>query len=72
MELTAGGKSLVEVKIQKGIFQEDVIAMMLLSHLLLQKALEKINHQMYMDDIKLFTKNEKELEALIQMIRTSI
>ena len=30
------------------------------------KAQEKINHLMYMDDIKLFTKNWKELEILIQ------
>ena len=32
-------------------------------------SLEKINHLMYMDDIKLFTKYEKELENLIQTIR---
>ena len=30
---------------------------------------EKINHQMYMDDIKLFAKNEKELETLIHAVR---
>ena len=30
---------------------------------------EKINHLMYMDDIKLFAKNEKELETLINAIR---
>ena len=33
------------------------------------KLLEKINHQMYMDDIKLFTKSEKELDTLIQTMR---
>ena len=33
------------------------------------KSLEKINHLMYIDDIKIFTKNEKELETLIQTIR---
>ena len=33
------------------------------------KSQEKINHLMYMDDIKLFAKNEKELETLIQIIR---
>ena len=31
---------------------------------------EKINHLMYMDDIKLFAKNEKELEAHIHAVRT--
>ena len=30
---------------------------------------EKFNHLMYMDDIKLFAKNEKELETLIHTIR---
>ena len=30
---------------------------------------EKINHLMYMDDIKLFAKNEKELESLIHAVR---
>ena len=30
---------------------------------------EKINHLIYMDDIKLFAKNEKELETLIQAVR---
>ena len=33
------------------------------------KSHEKINHLMYMDDIKLFAKNEKELETLIQAVR---
>ncbi len=30
---------------------------------------EKINHLMYMDDIKLFAKNEKELETFIHTVR---
>ena len=34
------------------------------------KSQEKINHLMYIDDIKLFAKNEKELETLIQIVRT--
>ena len=36
----------------------------------LSRSQEKINHLMYMDDIKLFAKNEKELETLIHTIRT--
>ena len=78
VELTAGGRSLAEIKIQRGIFQGDalspllfIIAMMPLNHLFkkctagykLSKSQENINHLMYMDDIKLFTKNEKELET---------
>ena len=76
MELTGGGKSLVEVKIQRGIFPGNtlspflfVIAMMPLNHILrkctvgykLSKSLENINYLMYMDDITLFVKNEKEV-----------
>ena len=77
VELT-GGKTLAEVKIQKGIFQIDalspllyVIAMMPLSYILRKytggyefaKLQEKINHLMYMDDIKPFEENEKDLET---------
>ena len=35
----------------------------------LSRSQEKINHLMYMDDIKLFAKNEKELETLIHTVR---
>ena len=74
VELTAGGESLAEVKIQRGIFQGDalspflfVIAMIPLNHILrkciagykLSKSQEKINHLMYIDDIKLIARNEK-------------
>ena len=84
VELTVGGQSLAEVNIQKGLFQEDalspilfVIAMMPLNHILrkctagykLSKSQENINYLTYMDDIKLFAKNEKELETLIQTVR---
>ena len=84
VQLTAGGRSITETKIQRGIFQEDapsplqfIIAMMPLNHILrkcatgykLSRSQEKINHLMYMDDIKLFAKNEKELETLIHAVR---
>ena len=35
----------------------------------LRRLQEKINHLMYVDDIKLFAKNEKELETLIHAVR---
>ena len=35
----------------------------------LSRSQEKSNHKMYMDDIKLFAKNEKELETLIRAVR---
>ena len=84
VELTAGGKSLAETKIQRGIFQGDalspllfIIAKMPLNYIprkcttryKLSRSQEKINHLMYMDDIKLFTKNEKELGTLIHTVR---
>ena len=81
VELTAGGgKSLAEAKIQRGIFQGDalslllfVIALMLLNHILRKYTTEykrswsqeKINHLIYLGDIKLSAKNEKEFEILI-------
>ena len=36
---------------------------------MLSRSEEKINHLMYMDDIKLFAKNEKELETIIHAVR---
>ena len=84
VELTASEKSLAGAKIQRGIFQGDVlspllsiIAMMPLNHILrkciagykFSKSQEKINHLMYMNDTKLFAKNEKELETLIHAVR---
>ena len=76
VELTAGGKSFAEVKIQRGIIQGNalvfVIAMIFrkcTAGYKLSKLQEKINHLMYMDDIKRFAKNEIELEILIGAVR---
>ena len=74
VELITCGKSLTKAKMQRGIIQRDVllpllfvIAMMSLNHIFrkctggykLHETQEKSNHLMYMDDIKLFGKNEK-------------
>ena len=84
VELTAVGRSIAETKIQRRIFQGDaqspllfIIAMVPLDHILrkctaryqLSRSQEKINHLMYMDDIKLFAKNEKEQETHIHAVR---
>ena len=70
VELTVGGKSLDEAKVQRGINQGDtlssllfIIVLMPLNHIprkssagyKLSKS-KKINHLMYMDEIKLFAK----------------
>ena len=83
--MIAGGKSLAEAKIQRGIFQLDIlspllfiIAMMPLKHIFrkytagykLIKSQKNINHLMYKDDIELFAKNENELETLTRAVRT--
>ena len=84
VELTAGGRSFAEAMFQKGIFQGDALSplhfinvMMPLNHIPrkctteyeLSRSQEKINHLIYIDDIKLFAKNEKELETLIHVLR---
>ena len=84
VEFIARRKSLAKVKFQRGIFQGDalsplliIIAMMPLNHILrkctagykLTKSQEKINHLMYMENIKIFAKNEKELETIIHTVR---
>ena len=83
VELTAEGRRLAAAKIHRGIFQRDVlspllfiIAMMPLNYILrkstagykLSRSQENGNHSMYMDGIKLFSKNE-ELETLIHTVR---
>ena len=80
VELSAGGKTLTVVKIQKSIFQGNAlspllfaIAMMPLNYILkstlgptnLLNHKEKINHLMYMDDIKRLAKNEKRIGWLV-------
>ena len=76
MELTAGGKTLAEGKIQGGNFQGDVLLPLLLVIRMMTfnyienslratnyKTQEKINHFMYMEEIKLFAKKEKNGES---------
>ena len=83
VELTAGGRSSAETKTQRGILQGEalspllfIIAMMPLNHILRKctrghklSRSQEINCLIYMDDIKLFAKKEKELETLILAIR---
>ena len=84
VELTCANQQLEEVNIKRGIFQGDalspllfVVAMIPLTHVLRKiksgyeftKSKKKINHLLYMDDLKLYAKNEKELDSLVQTVR---
>ena len=83
VELICNNENLGEEEIKRGIFQGDslapllfVIALIPLTQIL--KATrhcyslankEKINHLLYMDDLKLYAKTEEELDSLVQTVR---
>ena len=79
-----GNSELGEVDIKRGIFQGDFsspltfVLELIPLRLILAKAKapyefsaskEKINHVLFMDDLKFCSRNEKELDSLIQTIR---
>ena len=83
-ELTASNQRLGNVKIRRGIFQGDslspllfVLVMIPLTLVLrqtkasyeLKKGGKKINHLLFMDDLKLFTKNEDQIDNLVNTVR---
>ena len=83
-ELTSCGESLAKVNIRRGIFQGDslspllfVICLIPLTHVL-HKANErytlgggeKINHLLFMDDLKLYGKSENEIKGLVSTVET--
>ena len=83
VELTIGSDVLGEVKINRGIFQGDslspllfIIALLSLTSILRKSkpgykfaSGEKINHLLFMDDLKLYGENEKALDSLVQTVR---
>ena len=81
--LTSNGSDLCEVDVNRGIFQGDslsplifVICMIPLSLLLRKmkasyewgKKEFKVNHLLFMDDLKLFGKNEDQIDSLVQTV----
>ena len=83
-KLTASNQRLENVKIKRGIFQGDslspllfVLVMISLTLVLrqikasyeLKKGGKKINHLLFMDDLKLFTKNEDQIDNLVNTVR---
>ena len=83
MELTAGGRSLAEANIQRGICSRKCTITITIHNYddatyphaqkmhkyNLSRLQEKTNPLMYVDDIKLFAKNEKDQETLIHAVR---
>ena len=82
--LCAGNSELGKADIKRGIFQGDslcplVFVLVLISlSLILRKtkaeyefsgSKEKINHLLFLNDLKLYMRNEKELDSLVQTIR---
>lgn len=83
--LTSNGERLGEVGIKRGIFQGDslspllfILAMMPLTLLLRRERMgykfgsekRNVNHLLFMDDLKLYGKNEEELERLVEVVKT--
>ncbi|XP_047481697.1 uncharacterized protein LOC125034100 [Penaeus chinensis] len=83
-ELNAGQNRLGNVKTKQGMFQRDslsplqfVMTMILLTLMLrktnivyeVKKKGEIINHLLFMDDLKLFTKNEDQMDSLVNAVR---
>ena len=84
VELTSGGETFGEVKINRDIFQGDtlspilfVITLIPVSILLgdmkagcvLGESRGKINHLLFMDDLRLYGKTMQELDSLVQTVR---
>ena len=83
-ELTSEKVSLGKVKIRRGIFQGDsfspllfVLAVIPLSFMLrkvkagydLGRNKGRVNHLLFMDDLKLYGKNERQLDTLVNSVR---
>ncbi|XP_072169448.1 uncharacterized protein [Diadema setosum] len=82
--LTSNGKDLGQVRIQRGIFQGDSLSPLLfvISLIPLTSVLRNVsagydlggnhgslNHLLFMDDLKLFCKDEKQCDKLVQTVR---
>ena len=83
VELISGEENLGEVNIRRGVFKANLchhcyfVCLLPLTHILRDAAPgyhfasngQKVNHLLFMDDLKLHTSNEKSPESLIQPVR---
>ena len=81
-ELTASNQRLGNVKIRRGIFQGDSLSPLLFVLMIpltlvlrqtkafyeLKKGSKKINHLLFMDDLKLFATNEDQIDSLVNTV----
>ena len=82
-ELTSGNKMLGKVKINRGIFQGDSLSPLLFVVTLIPLSMilrdvkagyhmgngKKVNHLLFMDDLKLYGKTGKQLQTLVNTVR---
>ena len=80
--LTINGKTIGEVEIKRGIFQGDSLSPLLFIISLIPLTITlramnkgyklydiKVNHLLYMDDLRIYACSDKEMESLVNMIR---
>ena len=83
-ELTASNQRVGNVKIRCGIFQGDSLSPVLIALVMipltlmlrqtkasyeLEKGGKKINHLLFVDDLKQFAKNEDQIDSLVNTVR---
>ena len=84
IELTSGGETLGDLKINRGIFQGDILSSVLFmitlitltvllrdmeAGYMLEESRGKINHLLFMDDLKLYGKTMQELDSQVRTVR---
>ena len=82
--LCSGNSEIGEVEIKRGIFQVDSLSLLAFVLILIplslilrkvkavyefSKSKEKVNHLLFMDDLKLYSRSEKGLDSLVQTVR---
>ena len=78
--LCLGNSKLGKVEIKRGIFQGDSLSLFVLALIPLSlnlrnaayefsKSRKKINHLLFMDDLKLYSRSEKGLDSFVQTVR---